>query len=102
MPEATFDETGAEGEVILIYEYLGNITVNIHHTDLPDDFDQKKAKLQIGGRTITGIRDTFGEAETGELIALYGTAGYIIVAVVNGSAYDLLKTEIGDKVTLTY
>jgi S-adenosylmethionine hydrolase len=49
-----------------------------------------------------GIRETFGEAQTNELIALYGTAGYIIVAVVNGNAYDLLKSEVGDKVRLIY
>jgi S-adenosylmethionine hydrolase len=102
VPEATFDESGADGEVVLIYEYLGNITVNIHRTDLPEDFDPGKANLEIGGRTITGIRETFGEAKSGELIALYGTAGYIIVAVVNGNASELLKTKVGDKVRLSY
>ena len=102
VPEATFSETGADGEVILIYEYLGNFTTNIHRRDLPEDFDAEKAKLQIGDRIITGIRKTFGEARQGELIALYGTAGYIIVAVVNGSAYKLLKPEVGDKVRLVY
>ena len=102
VPEATFHENGADGEVILIYEYLGNITTNIHRTDLPSDFDSGKAELQIGGRTIKGIRKTFGEAETGELIALYGTAGYIIVAVANGNAFQLLKPKVGDKVKLIY
>ena len=34
----------------------------------------KKAKLEIGGRVITGIRETFGESQSGELIALFGTA----------------------------
>ncbi|MEN8171940.1 MAG: SAM-dependent chlorinase/fluorinase [Chloroflexota bacterium] len=102
VPEAVFTNTGADGEVILIYPYLGNITTNIHHRDLPADFDFAKAKLQIGDRTIMGIGETFGEAETDELIALYGTAGYIIVAVVNGNAYDLLKTDVGDKVRLIY
>ena len=102
VPEATFDETGADGEVVMIYKYLGNMTVNIHRTDLPENFDPTKAKLEIGGRIITGIRETFGEAQSGELIALYGTSGYIIVAVVNDSAYNLLKCEVGDKVRLTY
>lgn len=102
VPEAEFNETGADGEVILVYPYLGNITTNIHRTDLPEEFDPGRAKLQIGDTTISGIRDTFGEAQPGELIALYGTAGYIIVAVVNGSAYELLKPGIGDKVCLIY
>jgi len=65
-------------------------------------FDSDKAKLQIGGKTITGIQKSFGESETGELIALYGTAGYIIVAIVNGNAYDLLKPDVGDKVQLIF
>jgi len=86
----------------LIYEYLGNITTNIHRRDLPADFNSEKAKLKIGGKTITGVRKTFGESQTGELIALYGTAGYIIVAVVNGNAYKLLNPKVGDKVQLIY
>jgi len=102
VPEAVFHETGADGEVILVYEYLGNITTNIHRTDLPANFDSKKARLKIGERTITGILETFGEAETGELIALYGSAGYVIVAVANGNAYKLLKPRVGDKVQLIY
>jgi len=102
VPEAVFNAAGADGEVILIYPYLGNITTNIHHRDLPPNFDAAKAKLHIEDATILGIRETFGEAQTNELIALYGTAGYIIVAVVNGNAYDLLKSEVGDKVRLIY
>jgi len=102
VPEAVFTETGADGEIILIFKYLGNFTTNIHRTDLPEDFEAGKARLQFGDTTINGIRETFGEAKEGELIALYGTAGYIIVAVVNGSAYELLNPEIGDKVRLFY
>lgn len=102
VPEAVFTEKGADGNIILVYPYLGNITTNIHRTDLPEDFDDAGAKLQVGDTIINGIRDTFGEAQEGELIALYGTAGYIIVAVVNGSAYELLNPVVGDKVRLIY
>ena len=102
VPEATFHEKGVDGEVILIYEYLGNFTTNIHRRDLPGNFDSGKARLKIGDTIIEGIRKTFGEAQPGELIALYGTAGYIIVAVVNGNAYKLLKPRVGDKVQLIY
>jgi S-adenosylmethionine hydrolase len=102
VPEATFNEKSAQGEVILIYPYLGNITTNFHRTDLTKDFDAAKAKVKIGETTITGVRQTFGEAQDGELIALYGTAGYIIIAVVNGNAFEALKPNIGDKVELIY
>ena len=102
VPEADFTVSGAQGKVILIYPHLGNITTNFYRKDLPKDFDASKAKLKIGDRTISSIRQTFGEAPEGELIALYGTAGYIIIAVVNGNANDLLKPKIGDKVELIY
>jgi S-adenosylmethionine hydrolase len=102
VPEAVFSGTGADGQVILIYPYLGNITTNIHRRDLPEDFDAANATLEIGGKKIKGVRETFGEAQDGELIALYGTAGYIIVAVVNGNAFELLKTKVGDEVRLSY
>ena len=102
VPEAAFTKKGAEGEVILIYPYLGNITTNIHLSDIPEEFDPSSASLQIGDVRIKGIRDTFGEAQEGELIALWGTAGYIIVAIVNGNAYELLRSKVGDKVILLY
>ncbi|NIW49429.1 MAG: hypothetical protein GWN14_25875 [candidate division Zixibacteria bacterium] len=102
VPEATFDDAGADGHVILIYPYLGNITTNIHRKDLPEHFEPTKAKLRIGDTTINGIRSAFGEAPEGDLIALFGTAGYIIVAVVNGNAYQRLNVKIGDKVRLSF
>ena len=102
VPEAVFTKTGADGEVILVYPYLGNITTNIHLDDIPEEFDPPSASLQIGDVTIRSIRDTFGEAQEGELIALWGTAGYIIVAIVNGNAYAQLKPKVGDKVILQY
>lgn len=102
VPEAVFNKTGATGEVILVYPYLGNITTNIHLNDIPEDFDPSAASLQLGDVIIKGIRETFGEARTGELIALWGTAGYIIVAIVNGNAYQLLKPKIGDQVFLSF
>jgi S-adenosylmethionine hydrolase len=45
---------------------------------------------------IHGLVNTFGERAVGELIALLGSTGNLIVSVVNGSALERLNVKIGD------
>ena len=102
LPQPEIGETEANGEVILLYSYLGNIISNIHRSQLPPIKDFSKVRVQIGERTIEGLKRTFGESETGSLIALFGSTDLLIVSVVNGSAVELLKPQIGDKIKLIY
>jgi S-adenosylmethionine hydrolase len=54
--------------------------------------------VRIRDATIHGLVRTFGERPPGELIALYGSTGDLVVAVVNGSAAERLGAAIGDPV----
>jgi S-adenosylmethionine hydrolase len=102
LPQPMVDETGAEGEVILLYGYLGNIITNIHQSQLPEIKDYSKVEVTIGETKITDFICTFGERETGELVSLFGSTGLVIISVVNGSAMDLLKPKLGDKVKIKW
>jgi hypothetical protein len=102
LPQPEVSTTEANGEVILLYTYLGNIITNIHRDLLPDGIDFSTVAVQIGERTINGMKRTFGESETGTLISLFGSTGLLMFSVVNGSAVDLLKPQIGDKIKLIY
>ncbi len=52
--------------------------------------------MRIAGFEIKGLVNTFGERAVGELIALLGSTGNLIVSVVNGSAAGRLDAKVGD------
>jgi S-adenosylmethionine hydrolase len=45
---------------------------------------------------------TFGERPSGELVALFGSTGNLIVSVVNGNAARRLDAQVGDIVEVIY
>jgi S-adenosylmethionine hydrolase len=85
---------GWQGEVIHI-DHFGNIATNIlrKHLGPPRDLT-----VRLCGETIHGIVNTFGEKEAGNLVALYGSTGNLIVSVVNGDAAARLDARVGDPV----
>lgn len=60
----------------------------------------KETVVSVGIRehTINGLVNTFGERQPGELIALFGSTGNLILSIVNGNAALRLKTQRGDPV----
>lgn len=86
------------GEVIHI-DHFGNLSTNIREEHI--DYRQK-FNVSIGEHVIDGIVKTFGERELGELIALYGSTGNLILSVVNGNAAEYLGADVGDAVTIEF
>jgi len=89
-PERT--EHGWVGEVIHI-DHFGNISSNVRveHLGTP-----AQVQVHLCGVTIEGLVRTFGERPPGELVALYGSTGNLIVSVVNGNAARRLRAKPGD------
>lgn len=93
-PEKT--ETGWRGEAIHI-DHFGNISSNIRIETLGDTLKSKdKIIVRVGDVEVKGLVNTFGERAVGELIALIGSTGNLILSVVNGSAAGRLNTQLGD------
>ena len=86
---------GLTGEVTLIFQHFGNLITNIHRDDL-DDWSQ--VIIRLCGVEIDGLVRTFGDRQPGTLIALFGSSGHLMIAVVNGRATDRLHPSIGDQV----
>ena len=93
-PRPTAIPGGLRGEVDHI-DHFGNVRVNMRGEDLGG---VAPALVRIRDATIHGLVRTFGERLPGELIALYGSTGDLVVAVVNGSAAARLGAAIGDPV----
>ena len=98
LPKPVRTEQGLRGEVIHI-DHFGNIASNIRVEDLAEALPRKQQiAVRIGRTEIIGLVDTFGERPLGEVIALLGSTGNLIVSVVNGNAAETLHAKVGDKI----
>jgi len=96
LPQLQPTPSGWQGEVIHI-DHFGNISTSIRVENLgyPDPVN-----VRLGDVNIRGMVRTFGERPPGELVALYGSTGNLIISVVNGDAARRLNASVGDQVTV--
>ena len=78
---------------VIHIDRFGNCVTNITR----EQFDGKS--LSINGRTITALRNFYGEAdEANELFAIWGSAGFLEISINGGSAAQILGAKRGDKI----
>jgi len=94
LPRPAVVPGGVRGVVEHI-DHFGNVRTNITREDCSQ---QTPASLRIAGTQVKGVVRTFGERPPGELIALFGSSGDLIVAVVDGNAASRLGATVGDEV----
>jgi S-adenosylmethionine hydrolase len=94
MPEPERIETGWRGQVIHI-DHFGNIASNILRTHMAG---MESITVRLCGQEIFGLVKTFGDRSPGELIALFGSSGNLIVSLVNGDAAARIHANLGDPV----
>jgi S-adenosyl-L-methionine hydrolase (adenosine-forming) len=73
-------------------------------TDLPADqiADPSAVTVRVLGREIDGIVPSYGHCQPGELVALVDSENFIEVAIVNGSAAQVLGAKVGDVVEIIH
>jgi S-adenosyl-L-methionine hydrolase (adenosine-forming) len=95
-PEQT--PNGWRGEIIHI-DHFGNLASNIRIENLGSALKHMdRVAVSLAGTTIQGMVKTFGERQPGELVALFGSTGNLIVSVVNGSAAARLGVQVGGEI----
>ena len=90
----------AEGFVahISVVDAFGNLT-----TDLPAvEIAGKSVKVMIKDRVINGLSTSYGHHHPGDVITLVDSENYLEVAVVNGSAAEVLGAQVGDEVKVLF
>jgi S-adenosylmethionine hydrolase len=96
LPQPVRTVTGWRGEIIHI-DHFGNLASNILGEHLAEWLGApQKISVRLGGVQIRGLVKTFGERAPGELVALFGSTGNLIVSTVNGSAAQTLGAKVGD------
>ena len=95
-PEKT--NNGWRGEVFHV-DHFGNVSTNVRVENLGDAMERKEnITVRLGGTEIRGLVNTFGERSVGELVALIGSSGNLIISVVNGNAQQHLAAKVGDRI----
>lgn len=84
-----------EAEIIHI-DRFGNLITNLAKENLPETF-----VLEINDKKIEKRQNYFAEAETGELIMIFGSAGFLEIVAFQDSAKRLLNAEIGQHIIVT-
>ncbi|BCL33648.1 hypothetical protein NSMS1_00950 [Nostoc sp. MS1] len=94
LENCTQTTTGWSGCIQYI-DYFGNLVSNI-----PGDYTKgRKWGVQVGGLTIPGC-NTYSEVQTGEVLALVGSHGWVEIAINNGNAHSKLQINLQDPLEL--
>ncbi len=93
IPKVQIKKNKLIGEVIHI-DNFGNLITNIKKEDL---FERRES-LKIKGKKVEKIRNRFSEAPKGEMLAFWGSSGFLEIAANQENLAEILKVKIGDKV----
>jgi S-adenosylmethionine hydrolase len=87
-----------EGEIIFV-DTFGNLITNIPEAMFEDACSPPL--VQVAGREISGLVETYGNASAGQMVALIGSSSALEIAVVNGNASRELGVGVGAPVVVT-
>jgi S-adenosyl-L-methionine hydrolase (adenosine-forming) len=94
VPQPSPTPHGWTGQVVHI-DHFGNLATNLGTTHLAH---LPTFHIKIKGIEIHGMVKSFGERQVHELAAMLDSDGRLAIAVVNGSAAQLLQARVGDPV----
>ena len=104
--QENFSEVEQENQTLigkLVYaDKFGNVISNIDKEIFCKSFTSKQnvfCTIETGKKIP--FYSTYSDVKKGEFLALFGSSGYLEVAVNKGSAADLLSFELGEKITLS-
>jgi S-adenosyl-L-methionine hydrolase (adenosine-forming) len=94
------DAEGALVASIIHVDRFGNCVTNITRQDLAEDEISRGARLHVGGREVRSFRRFFADEgdSPGEPFAVWGSAGFLELAVFRDSAARVLGAGRGQKV----
>ena len=100
MPKAKPAGQAIKG-VVLRVDAFGNLMTNLTTEDVPAAMVASgDIKLAVNGKEVRKIARTFGDGIPGEPIAVFGSVGYLEIAVNRGNAARALGVNRGAEVSL--
>ena len=87
------DDGGVEGAVLHV-DHFGNCIANI-----PNDwlFEQPDWEVAVDDTRLHGIRTAYAAVEPGEPLAVWGSSGFLEIAIRDGNAAETLDLHVGSR-----
>lgn len=101
IPKPVHKKTGQiEGQIIYI-DRFGNLITNITREHIKDlKTTQKRTETSVGKKRILGLCNTYADVKAGELLVLFGSAGFLEVSINHGNAQKYFKVNKGSKIII--
>ncbi len=80
---------------IMAVDHFGNLTTDLPATEISGSED---VLFRLRGWDVRGLSRSYGERESGELVALVNSLNFVEIAVVNGNAARMVGASVGDVV----
>ena len=90
-------ENFIRGQIIYIDKF-GNLITNIRHTSLPASVSSGRMRIMGRGFEINTVNDSYAAAEDMEPLAIWGSHGYLEIAVNQKRANEVLKMTYGEQI----
>ncbi len=98
-PNAEYSaEIGLNGQVMHI-DRFGNLITNIHLDDYQQSIKTKAGLIEIADWEIP-LGRTYEQAARESLLAVWGSTGFLEISARNGSALEVLDSELNEPVTI--
>ncbi len=100
MPKAKPNGQSVKG-IVLRVDAFGNLMTNLTAEDIPvDSLSDGVIKLNVSGKDVLRLGQTFASGNPGEPIAVLGSAGFLEIVVNRGNAARMLGAGRGAEVTI--
>ncbi|RIK64849.1 MAG: hypothetical protein DCC65_13430 [Planctomycetota bacterium] len=94
-PPAMLPNGGIEGQVLYV-DHFGNLITNISEADVAAAMGpQPDLNVYVGPLRVGPLRTTYGDVNTGEIVALIGSTGMLEIAINQGNAASGLRASPG-------
>lgn len=90
------------GGMIMYIDSYENLITNIPEKLFKEKVKGKKFTITIRGEEITVISKAFGDAAQGDVVAFFGSTGYLEIAINRGNAAGLLGLGYNDRVRVEF
>lgn len=100
-PLPLVDAEGVRGFVMHVDHY-GNCISNILPGDIEQHREGRGLRVYVGNSSVRALHQTYADVPSGDPVLVFGSSGYLEVAVNGGNAAELLDIRRGAPVTLVY
>ena len=80
---------------VTVVDVFGNCTTDLPAAELAG---VRQVVFRVRGREVPGLSESYGQRQPGELVALVDSENHVEIAVVNGSAAQVLGIAVGEPV----